>query len=222
MPPRRFRNLERTIVFDREVLIATRALSRLLGLALLDRADAGDGLLIPRCRSVHTFGMRFRLDLLFLDDDGAPIEARIAVSPGRIVRCSRAAAVLELPSNRYGVLGHLFLGASIEGPGKEPGEKSTRGGAIPRYVIERVYGSAVQEDMERLGARAKSVALEHFPDVTWEHSHIVSDGSEIKSFCVYEAPNEERLREHAARMGGHTITHMYEIAADVTPADFAV
>jgi len=93
---------------------------------------------------------------------------------------------------------------------------------MPRYVIERVYDSAVQEDMARLGSRSKSAILEHFPDITWEHSHVVSDGSEIKSFCVYEAPNEERLREHAEKMGGHTITHMYEIAADVTPADFAV
>lgn len=92
---------------------------------------------------------------------------------------------------------------------------------MPRYVIERVYETAVQEDMARIGSRSKNVALEHFPDITWEHSHIVSDESGIKSFCVYEAPNEERLREHAEKVGGHMITHMYEIAADVTPADFA-
>ena len=33
---------------------------------LLDRHRAPEGLLIPRCRSVHTYGMRFPLDLLFL------------------------------------------------------------------------------------------------------------------------------------------------------------
>lgn len=92
---------------------------------------------------------------------------------------------------------------------------------MPRYVIERVFETALQEDMARIGSRSKSVALEHFPDITWEHSHIVSDESGIKSFCVYEAPNEERLREHGKRVGEHQITHMYEIAADVTPADFA-
>jgi len=85
-------------VFDREVLIATCALSRLMGLALLDRADAGDGLLIPGCRCVHTFGMRFRLDVHFLDDSGTPLEARLALPPGRIVGCRRADAVLELPT----------------------------------------------------------------------------------------------------------------------------
>lgn len=92
---------------------------------------------------------------------------------------------------------------------------------MPRYVIERVYDTAVQEDMARIGSRSRSIGLEEFPDITWEHSHVVSDESDIKSFCVYEAPNEERLREHAERVGGHVITHMYEIAADVTPADFA-
>jgi hypothetical protein len=91
---------------------------------------------------------------------------------------------------------------------------------MPRYVIERVYDTAVQEDMARIGSRSKAVAAESFPDLTWEHSHVVSDESGIKSFCVYDAPSEERLREHGQRVGEHAITHVYEIAADVTPADF--
>ena len=91
---------------------------------------------------------------------------------------------------------------------------------MPRYVIERVYDEAVHDAMEGVGARSKSIAIESFPDISWEHSHIVSDESGIKSFCVYEAPNPERLREHAERLGDHYITHIYEIAADVTPGDF--
>jgi uncharacterized membrane protein (UPF0127 family) len=81
-----------------EVPVAITRPSRLLGLALLPRGRAGSGLLIPRCRSVHTFGMRFRLDLLFLDADGRVIELRRGVPPRRFVRCPGAAAVLELPS----------------------------------------------------------------------------------------------------------------------------
>jgi uncharacterized membrane protein (UPF0127 family) len=81
-----------------EVSVASTLLSRLLGLALLSRRRAGAGLLIPRCRSVHTFGMRFALDLLWLDDQGRVIELGRDVPPRRIVRCSAAAAVLELPS----------------------------------------------------------------------------------------------------------------------------
>ena len=59
---------------------------------------AGPGLLIPDCRSVHTFGMRFDLDLLFLDGNGRVTELRRSVPPFRFVRCRAAAAVLELPS----------------------------------------------------------------------------------------------------------------------------
>ncbi len=91
---------------------------------------------------------------------------------------------------------------------------------MPRYVIERVYDADVQDDMEGVGVRTKSIALEHFPDIAWEHSHVVSDEEGIKSFCVYEAPSRERLYEHATKLGHHTVTHIYEIAADVTPADF--
>jgi hypothetical protein len=93
---------------------------------------------------------------------------------------------------------------------------------MPRYVIERVYDEAVHDDMASVGARSNTIAIEQFPDITWEHSHVVSDESGVKSFCVYEAPNPERLREHAEKVGQHTITHMYVIAADVTPSDFAV
>jgi uncharacterized protein len=73
-------------------------MSRLLGLALLDRDRVGPGLLIPRCRSVHTFGMRFSLDVYFLDADGRFVALRAGVLPRRVVRDRRAAAVLEVPA----------------------------------------------------------------------------------------------------------------------------
>jgi uncharacterized protein len=96
--PIRFRGLERVEILGSWVPVARGTPSRLLGLSLLRRRRAGAGLLIPRCRSVHTFGMRFRLDLLFLDEEGRVIELRRAVPPGRFVRCPSAVAVLELPS----------------------------------------------------------------------------------------------------------------------------
>ena len=91
---------------------------------------------------------------------------------------------------------------------------------MPRYLLERVYGQAEQEAMQDIGERMKRIAAQEFPEVTWEHSHVVSDESGIKTYCVYEAPNEELLREHGDKVGGHTIVRTYEIATDVTPADF--
>ena len=97
-PPRRFEGLELAELLGARVPVASSLRARLLGLALLDRADAGLGLLIPRCRSVHTFGMRFALDLLFLDPEWRVIELRRAVPPRRMARCAGATSVLELPS----------------------------------------------------------------------------------------------------------------------------
>lgn len=76
--------------------VATTARARLLGLAWLDGLPEGVGLLIPRCRSVHTFGMRFALEVCFLDGDGAVLRRVEAVPARRLLWCREAAAVLEL------------------------------------------------------------------------------------------------------------------------------
>jgi uncharacterized membrane protein (UPF0127 family) len=95
---RRLRRLPLASVLGDRVPVAVGLRARLLGLAFLSRGRAGSGLLIPRCSSVHTFGMRFDLDVVFLDDRGGCISARRAVPPGRLVFDRRATAVLELPS----------------------------------------------------------------------------------------------------------------------------
>jgi hypothetical protein len=96
--PRRLHRLPRRLVAGHEVPVAVGVRPRLLGLALLDRADAGPGLLIPRCAAVHTFGMRFALDVWFLGEDDELLALRRAVPPGRFVAHRGAAAVLELPA----------------------------------------------------------------------------------------------------------------------------
>ena len=109
--PYRFRRLPTAEVASHRVPVAVTLLSRLLGLALLRPERAGEGLLIPRCRSVHTFGMRFALDLVFLDELGVPLATRRNVPPRRLARHRRAAAVLELPARQGGE----FAGASTLG-----------------------------------------------------------------------------------------------------------
>jgi uncharacterized protein len=96
--PRRFRGLPHQTLLGFTVPVATTRLARCLGLAFLDREEAGEGLLIPRCKRVHTFGMRFNLDLVFLGENERVVELRRSVPPGEWVRCSQAIAVLELPS----------------------------------------------------------------------------------------------------------------------------
>jgi hypothetical protein len=76
--------------------------TRLRGLAFRDRDEAGPGLLIPRCSSVHTFGMRFELDVFFLDKAGRIIDVRRHVRPRRVVWYRGASAVLEIPAGEGG------------------------------------------------------------------------------------------------------------------------
>ena len=98
----RLRRLPVTTVRGHEVRVAEGPRARLLGLAHLDRERAGTGLLIPRCSSVHTFGMRFPLDLYFLGEGGEVVAERRLVPARRLAFCGRARAVLELPAGEGG------------------------------------------------------------------------------------------------------------------------
>ena len=92
--------------------------------------------------------------------------------------------------------------------------------AMPRYLIVRSF--EVSEDaMPNVGRRSREVVEKEFPEITWEHSHvIVGDTGTVRTFCVYAAPDEETVRKHGERLGQHTIDDVMEIAGDVTPADF--
>ena len=96
---------------------ARGARARLLGLALLAEIDAREALLLRRCRSVHTFGMRFAIDVVFLDERARVVGVRHHVAPGRIVRCRRAAAALE---TRAGESWRFVAGGRLVGRADEP------------------------------------------------------------------------------------------------------
>jgi hypothetical protein len=91
---------------------------------------------------------------------------------------------------------------------------------MPRYLIERIY-TVDMDSLPTVATRSKAIGHHRFPEIVWEHSHVVVDGDGTpKSFCVYAAPNEEMVREHASQLGEHTVASIYEIAGDVTPDDF--
>jgi uncharacterized protein len=80
-----------------EVVVARSFRVRLRGLALR-RTPPGYALLIPRCRCVHTFGMRFSLDLIWFDEAGRVVAIDRRVPPGRVIARRGAWAVLESPA----------------------------------------------------------------------------------------------------------------------------
>ena len=70
---------------------------------------------------------------------------------------------------------------------------------MPQYVIEReIPGAGNLSDAEQAVARKSVGVLKDLgPEIKWLHSYVTGD----KIYCVYLAPNEETVREHARRGG---------------------
>jgi hypothetical protein len=91
---------------------------------------------------------------------------------------------------------------------------------MPKFLVERRFHVA-EDKMPDASRKSKRLIIEQFPEITWEHSHVViDDAGTVKTFCVYEAPSEEVVRRHGDQLGLHDIEGVYEIAGDVTPDDF--
>lgn len=87
---------KKTILSDR-CHFANTVLKRMIGLLNRRKFAEGEGLLFDRCYGVHTFGMRFPIDVLFLDKDLHVIRAVNALPPYRTSVVRKAVYVLELP-----------------------------------------------------------------------------------------------------------------------------
>lgn len=92
-------NLHRDTVLAEEAEVAETPASRRRGLLGMDRLPEGGGLLIVPCRQVHTFGMRFPIDVVFIDEALKAVRLVERLRPGRLSPfVLRSRAVLELPA----------------------------------------------------------------------------------------------------------------------------
>lgn len=78
---------------------------RLRGLLGSDGLPPATGLLLPGCRAVHTFGMRFPIDVVFIDRDGTIVRLREALVPNRVAWCPTAWATGELAAGSIRAFG---------------------------------------------------------------------------------------------------------------------
>jgi hypothetical protein len=91
---------------------------------------------------------------------------------------------------------------------------------VPRYLVVRTF-DVTEEEMPEVGRRSNTVIEEKYPQIVWEHSHVVvDDNGHVMTYCVYDAPDEQTVRNHAVELGKHTVDALHEIAGDVTPANF--
>jgi uncharacterized protein len=92
------RNHTRGTILGEAVEIADTSEKRRVGLLKHVRLEPGSGLWIVPCESVHTFFMKFPIDLVYLDKQRRVRKVRHAVPAWRLSACLTAHSILELPA----------------------------------------------------------------------------------------------------------------------------
>jgi uncharacterized membrane protein (UPF0127 family) len=91
-------NVTRQVEIADCIEIADKGKRRRKGLLGRSGLAIGEGLWIVPCEAVHTFGMKFPIDLVYLDRTNRVVKTRSHVGPGRLSACLSARSVVELPS----------------------------------------------------------------------------------------------------------------------------
>lgn len=87
---------------------------------------------------------------------------------------------------------------------------------MPQYVIEREVpgvGDLTSEQLRGIAQTSCGVLEKMGPEIKWEQSYVTGN----KIYCVYTAPNEEMVKEHA-RQGGFPANAVSEVATIISPA----
>ncbi len=88
-------------ILSKNILLAETFLSRLIGLMFKEKLVDADGLLIDPCRSIHTFFMKYSLDIVFLSEENKVIKIIRHMKPWRLSWIYfRAIKTLELPAGQ--------------------------------------------------------------------------------------------------------------------------
>jgi uncharacterized protein len=105
-------NVSKSTVLGDRIREARSFLARGRGLMFASGLNSGEGLLIDPCSSIHTFWMRFPIDVLYVDRDGTILRADRAMKPWRIGPIFTGSKwVVELP------------GGTIDATGTQAGDK---------------------------------------------------------------------------------------------------
>ena len=86
---------------------------------------------------------------------------------------------------------------------------------MPQYVIEREMpgvGALSPADLKAASQTSCGVLRDLGPDIQWVHSYVTDD----KIYCIYRAPNEGMIRDHAER-GGFPANSVSEVRAMIDP-----
>jgi hypothetical protein len=86
---------------------------------------------------------------------------------------------------------------------------------MPKYVVEREIpgaGKLSAQDLKAISQKSCGVLGKMGPQIQWQQSYVTGD----KVYCVYIAPNEEAVREHA-RLGGFAANRISQVTSMIDP-----
>jgi uncharacterized membrane protein (UPF0127 family) len=119
------RNLTRNAILADAAELADTSEKRRTGLLKHDHLDPGQGLWIVPCESVHSFFMKFAIDLVYLDRNKKVRKVRHRMVPWRLSACLTAHSILELPAGAVAASG-TEKGDQLEMVEKESGVRSQK------------------------------------------------------------------------------------------------
>jgi uncharacterized membrane protein (UPF0127 family) len=97
-------NLRNDVELSNNVVVAERILERMKGLVGKQSFEKGEALWIRPCKGIHTIGMCFPIDILFLDSDNRVVDCKERMPPNRLSKVVfKAKTVLELPAGTVSV-----------------------------------------------------------------------------------------------------------------------
>ena len=109
----RVMEVDRGLVLGDRVTVARTPQARLRGLLGRATLGPGEGLLLRPCNGIHTWGMRFSIDVVFVDAESIVVRIESALPPGRMIPwVRRACQALELPPGTAAAVG-LVPGARL-------------------------------------------------------------------------------------------------------------
>ncbi len=86
---------------------------------------------------------------------------------------------------------------------------------MPKFVIEREIpnaGKLSADELQQISAKSCSVLREMGPSIQWVESYVTGN----KIFCIYNAPSEKEIREHAER-GGFPANAIHQVTGRIDP-----
>lgn len=86
---------------------------------------------------------------------------------------------------------------------------------MPKYVIERDLpgaGKLTSDELRAVSQKSCNVLSKLGPEIQWIHSYVTAD----KIYCIYRAPNEAMIREHA-KQGGFPANKISEVSTIIEP-----